>query len=98
VWLPVRDALNIELGAPMKLFLHTDPLHPIAAKLQQTSYQVSMSPENVASYRLKGMFDDAKNLPRIGLRGTTRISGDWSILGYYLFRRPIASVREWTGL
>lgn len=98
VWLPVKDALNIELGAPMKLFLHTDPLHPIVAKLQQTSYQASMSPENVSSYRLKGMFDDTKNLPRIGLRGTTRISGDWSILGYYLFRRPIASVREWTGL
>ena len=97
MWLPVKDALNIDAGAPMKLFLHTDPLHPIAAKLQQTSYQASMSPENVSSYRLKGTFDSDKALPRIGLRGTARISGEWSVLGYYLFRRPISAAREWLG-
>ncbi len=97
MWLPVKDALNIEAGAPMRLFLHTDPLHPISAKLQQTSYQATMSPENVSSYRLKGAFDNKQNLPRIGLRGTARISGEWSILGYYLFRRPISAAREWLG-
>jgi hypothetical protein len=98
MWLPVKDALNIEAGAPMKLFLHTDPLHPISAKLQQTSYQASMSPENVSSYRLKGAFDETKQVPRIGLRGTARISGEWSVLGYYLFRRPISAAREWLGV
>ena len=97
MWLPVKDALNIETGAPMKLFLHTDPLNPIQAKLQQTSYAASMSPENVSSYRLKGAFDESKTLPRIGLRGTARISGEWSVLGYYLFRRPISATREWLG-
>jgi hypothetical protein len=97
MWLPVKDALNIEAGAPMKMFLHTDPLHPINAKLKQTSYQASMSPENISSYRLKGAFDEAKQLPRIGLRGTARISGEWSVLGYYLFRRPISAAREWLG-
>ncbi len=97
IWLPVKDALNIEAGSPMKMFLHTDPLNPISAKLQQTSYQASMSPENVSSYRLKGAFDDADARPRIGLRGTARISGEWSVLGYYLFRRPISAAREWLG-
>jgi len=98
IWLPVKDALNIEKGAPMKMFLHTDPLNPVKASLEETSYQASLSPENVASYRLKGAFNDGESLPRIGLQGTARISGEWSFLGYYLFRRPIASVREWTGL
>ena len=97
MWLPVKDALSIETGAPMKLFLHTDPLHPIPAKLQQTSYAASMSPENVSSYRLKGAFDHSEKPPRIGLRGTARISGEWSVLGYYLFRRPISATREWLG-
>jgi hypothetical protein len=103
MWLPVKDALNLETGAPMKLFLHTDPLHPINAKLQQTSYQAILSPENVSSYRLKGAFDlpeytAQEKLPRIGLRGTARISGEWSVLGYYLFRRPISAAREWLGV
>jgi Biotin-lipoyl like/HlyD family secretion protein len=98
MWLPVKDALNLDAGAPMKLFLHTDPLHPITANLQQTSYQAILSPENVSSYRLKGAFDTKDKLPRIGLRGTARISGEWSVLGYYLFRRPIAATREWSGV
>lgn len=98
IWLPVKDALNLEPGAEIKLFLHTQPLSPIQASLRQTSYQATMSPDNIASYRLKGSFGDSKELPRIGLRGTARISGEWSLLGYYLFRRPIAAVREWVGL
>lgn len=97
VWLPTKDALTLEKGAPIKMFLHTDPLHPFSAHLVQTSYQSTLSPDNVASYRLKGVFEPSDKLPRIGLGGTARISGEKSFLGYYLFRRPIAAVREWTG-
>lgn len=102
MWLPVKDALNIEAGAQVKVFLHTRPLEPISAKILQTSYQASMSPDGVASYRLKGKFEAPAgtagiDLPRIGLRGTARLSGEWSSLGYYLFRRPIAALREWAG-
>lgn len=98
VWLPVADALNLEAGAPIRLFLHTTPLNPLSATLLQTSYQAVLSPEGVSAYRLRGQFDGGVDKARIGLRGTARISGDWAILGYYLFRRPIAAVREWTGL
>ena len=35
---------------------------------------------------------------RIGLRGTAKLQGDWVVLGYYLMRRPLAKLREWTGL
>ena len=98
VWLPVADALNLEAGAPIRLFLHTTPLNPLSATLLQTSYQAVLSPEGVSAYRLRGQFDEGADKARIGLRGTARVSGDWAILGYYLFRRPIASIREWTGL
>ena len=98
VWLPVADALNLEPGAPIRLFLHTSPLNPLSATLLQTSYQAVMSPEGVSAYRLRGQFEEGTERARIGLRGTARVSGDWATLGYYLFRRPIAAVREWTGL
>ena len=97
MWLSVKDALNLESGAEVKLFLHTKALSPIAATLKQTSYQATLSPDNIASYRLKAAFTDTQDIPRIGLRGTARISGEWSTLGYYLFRRPIAALREWSG-
>lgn len=98
VWLPVADALNLEPGAPIRLFLHTKPLSPLPATLLQTSYQAVQSPDGVSAYRLRGQFEEGADKARIGLRGTARVSGDWAVLGYYLFRRPIAAVREWTGL
>jgi hypothetical protein len=98
VWLPVADALNLEPGASMRLFLHTQPLSPLSASLVETSYQPVQSPAGVSSYRVRGRFDQAAAGARIGLRGTARVSGEWSVLGYYLLRRPIAVVREWTGL
>jgi Biotin-lipoyl like/HlyD family secretion protein len=100
VWLPAADAINLEPGAPVRLFLHTQPLQPLAAQLLQTSYQAVPSPDGVASYRLRASFAAAPGeaAPRIGLRGTARVSGDWSVLGYYLLRRPLAALREWTGL
>ncbi len=97
IWLPVADAINLEEGALVQLFLHTDPLNPRSASLFEASYQVVLSPEGLASYRLRARFDEGESLPRIGLRGTARISGEQVSLGYYLFRRPIAAVREWTG-
>ncbi len=98
VWLPVADAINLDIGAPIQVFLHTDPLSPASASLIETSYQSVQSPASVSSYRVRGRFDRADAGTRIGLRGTARVSGEWACLGYYLMRRPIAAVREWTGL
>lgn len=98
IWLAVADAINLELDAPVRLFLHTEPLSPRSGRLIEASYQATLSPESVASYKLRARFDEGTGLPRIGLRGTARISGDWVLLGYYLFRRPIAHLREWSGL
>lgn len=98
VWLAVSDAINLELDAPVRLFLHTEPLSPRTGRLIEASYQATLSPESVASYKLRARFEEGTELPRIGLRGTARISGDWVLLGYYLFRRPLAHLREWSGL
>jgi Biotin-lipoyl like len=98
VWLAVADAINLELEAPVRLFLHTDPLSPRSGRLIEASYQATLSPESVASYKLRARFEEGTELPRIGLRGTARISGEWVLLGYYLFRRPLAHLREWSGL
>jgi hypothetical protein len=98
VWLPVADAINLEPGAPLRLFLHTRPLAPLSATVTQTSYQAVLSPDGVSAYRLRARFDQGETRPRIGLRGTARVSGEWAVLGYYILRRPIATLREWTGL
>ena len=101
IWLPVADAIALEQGAPIKLFLQVAPLKPLKATVVQTSYQVSLSPEGVASYRLRARFEgldqDEAAIARVGLKGTAKIFGNKASLAYYLFRRPLASLRELTG-
>jgi Barrel-sandwich domain of CusB or HlyD membrane-fusion len=102
VWLPVSEAINLEAGAQIKLYLQIAPLKPLVAILTQTSYQAVLSPEGISAYRLKAQLQlsnaDEQALARIGLKGTAKIYGEKAILGYYLFRRPIAFARELTGL
>ncbi len=35
---------------------------------------------------------------RIGLKGTAKLSGEWVTLGYWMFRRPLALIRQFVAL
>ncbi|MEB0057276.1 efflux RND transporter periplasmic adaptor subunit [Variovorax sp. LG9.2] len=96
-WAPVNEAVNLKPGAAMTLFMRVAPLDPVEARLDYAGYQVIEAPNGVASYLLRGTVEGTSAQARIGLRGTARISGDWTVLGYLMFRRPFAAVREWCG-
>jgi hypothetical protein len=98
VWLPVADAINLEPGAEIRLFLHVAPLKPLTASLTQTSYQATPSPEGISAYRIRGRFQGHAGIARIGLKGTAKLYGQRWPLAYLIFRRPLATLREWTGL
>ena len=101
IWLPVSEAINLDVGAQIKLYLQIAPLKPLAATLTQTSYQAVLSPEGISAYRLRAQLQLAdaqeQSLARIGLKGTAKLYGEKAALGYYLFRRPLAALRELTG-
>ena len=96
-WAPVNEAVNLKPGAAMTLFMRVAPLDPVEARLDYAGYQAIEAPNGVASYLLRGTVEGQSAQARIGLRGTARISGDWTVLGYLMFRRPFAAVREWCG-
>lgn len=98
VYLLVADAIALEEGAPVKLYLTTQPLSSLEGEIFQTSYQATFSDEGIASYRLQGRFTSPPGDVRIGLRGTAKVSGGWVVLGYYLIRRPLAALRESLGV
>ncbi|TKB26268.1 HlyD family efflux transporter periplasmic adaptor subunit [Desulfopila sp. IMCC35006] len=97
IHLPVADAVSLDIGDPVKLFLTVLPLSPLDATITETSFQAVLSPTGVAGYRLRAAFTNTNEQARIGLRGTAKIYGDRVALGYYLLRRPLARVREWSG-
>ena len=96
--LPVADAIALEVGAPVKLYLSAHPLSSIEGKVTETSYQAVTTPEGIAAYRLRATIDDTGSEARLGLRGTAKVYGGWTVLGYYLLRRPLAALRAWSGV
>lgn len=95
----VSDAISLDIGAPVRLFLKTRPLQPLGGGVIESSYQAVVSPEGIASYRLRAAFDEDADISqaRIGLQGTAKVYGQRVTLGYYVLRRPLASLREWVG-
>ncbi|ATU68632.1 HlyD family secretion protein [Piscinibacter gummiphilus] len=97
IQLAVADAIALEPGARVTLFLTAYPLDPLEGHILETSYQARTGDDGVASYRLLASIDGAPALARLGLHGTAKLHGERVTLGYYLLRRPLAAVRAWTG-
>lgn len=96
--LPASDATVLELGARVRMFLNVAPLRPIEAALYQAGYDAAPGPDGTLSYRLKARLADGVAPPRIGLKGTARISGGETSLFFYVMRRPLAALRRTVGL
>jgi hypothetical protein len=95
---PVGDAIIIKPGARVKAFLDSDPLNPMEAVVLHADYQAKMRETGVLAFRvIAQMGSMTQPLPRLGIRGTAQIYGAEVPLAFALFRRPIASLRQWAG-
>lgn len=97
VWVAAEDAINLELGAEVLLFLNTDPTAPREARVTQTSYEPDTMPTGNVAFRLRAQFGETGNRPRVGLQGTAKVYGDKVPLIYYLMRRPLSAARQTIG-
>ncbi|WP_419710431.1 efflux RND transporter periplasmic adaptor subunit [Pseudomonas sp. NFX224] len=97
IQLAVADAIALEPGAEVTLFLTAYPLTPLKGKILETSYQARPSDEGVVAYRLLASIDGSPEHARLGLHGTAKLYGGRVMLGYYLLRRPLATLRAWSG-
>lgn len=96
-WLSPADALPLAAGSPVKLFLNTDPLTPLAASLRYVAHEAVERPDGQPAYRVRATLA-AGTQPRVGLKGTARLEGESVPLGYWVLRRPLAAARAWLGL
>jgi len=104
VMLPTRDALTLTPGARIRVFLDTDPLSPLDGHVIRWDYEPSLTPAGVLAYHVRAALDadgsgpDKTAVPRIGLRGVAKVYGGKVSLFFYLFRRPVTALRQWTGI
>lgn len=96
-WLPMGDAIPLEPGAPVQLYLAADPLASIQARVRYVAYDAVARPDGSYAYRVRAEVTQADKA-RIGLKGTAKLQGSRVSLAYWVLRKPWASVRQWVAL
>ena len=96
-WLTVGDDITLEKGTVVEFFPNVAPDKKFRARLQTMDYRAEQTDTGELAYRLRAEFDDGEEPPRIGMRGTAKLFGERVSLGYFLFRRPLATMRRWMG-
>ncbi len=96
-WLPIADAVDLKPGDSIVLYLQSDPLSPVSAQLNFFSHEAVQRPDGVYAYRVRGTIDPDQS-PRVGLKGTAKITGRWTVLSYWILRRPLAVIRTTLGI
>ncbi len=99
---PVGDGNLLKTNAKVRLFLDSDPLKSVRARLDYTSYYPEPTPGGNLAYlataSLAGNNLKDHEKPRIGARGVAKIYGEKAPLGLWVLRRPIVSIRQYVGL
>ena len=98
ILMPVKDSITIQKNADISVFLDSDPMNVLKAKVLKFSYEPEVTSDNLMAYRVTAQLVETNNTPRIGLRGTAKIFGKEVRLFFYLFRKPVIFVRQTLGL
>ncbi|WP_017345920.1 efflux RND transporter periplasmic adaptor subunit [Pantoea sp. A4] len=96
--LPAADAIALQPGAQVRLFLNVAPDSSHAATLEQIGWRAALTPDNIMAYHLRARFDKPDALQQIGLKGSAKIYGERTLLGAWLLRKPWAALRVWLGV
>jgi multidrug resistance efflux pump len=98
VELPVSDAIVLERGSRVRIFLDADPLAAVPGRIVSEGFMAEPNATQQLVYQLHVALDRADGPLRIGSRGTAQVLGPRVPLVFYLLRRPISSLRQQVGL
>lgn len=92
-WVPIGDAIPLETGARVSLYLASSPFSALSGQLSYLNHEASPRPDGSYAYRARAQLEAADGR-RIGLKGTAKLHGGWVPLAYWVLRRPLASIRQ----
>lgn len=92
-WIAVGDAIPLDVGSPLRLYLASTPRTPVEARLRYMSHDPVQRPDGNYAYRVRAGLSGATTHD-IGLKGTARLQAGWTPLAYWMLRRPLAIARQ----
>jgi len=96
----VADGIILGQETDVTVFLDSDPLNPLPAKVSRKSYTPEKQGDEPMAFPVHAQLkpeENTKNI-RIGLRGTARLSGDRVPLAFNLLRKPLSAIRQYLGI
>ena len=96
-WIPMADAIPLPSQAGVKLYLNASPLSPVEGQVRYVAHEAVTRPDGTHAYRVRAALT-AETDHRVGLKGTARVQGEWTVMAYWMLRRPLASLRNSLGL
>lgn len=93
IYVSPDDAIALDPGAEVRMYLNISPLTSHNASIMQASYETGMSPDGHPAYIVKAAFSAGETPPRLGLKGTAKIYAERVPLIYYLLRKPLRTLR-----
>lgn len=97
-WLSPGDVIDLPPGAEVTLYLNASPLQPVEATVRYLAHEAVSRPDGSFAYRLRATLAEGQEKPRVGLKGTVKVRGEHVPLAYWVLRRPLATLRQATGL
>ncbi len=95
-WVPLADAIVMQPGDTVSLYLSASPLSPVSARLRYMAHEAVQRPDGGFAYRVRATLTE-KTTHRVGLKGTAKLHGGWVPLAYWVLRRPWATMRAYLG-
>jgi len=92
VWVNLADAVPMQPGDEVKLFMSANPLHALQAKVRWVGHEAQPRPDGSFAYRVRAELT-ARSAFSVGAKGTARLSAGTVSLAYWLFRKPLSVLR-----
>ena len=74
------------------------PFSPVSGQLRYEGHEPILRPDGTYAYRVRASLDSGKKGPRVGLKGTAKVHGEFVPLSYWVLRRPLSSLRQFLGI
>ena len=97
-WIPVGEAIDLSKNSPVTLYLNAMPFSPVSGKLRYEGHEPIQRADGGYAYRIRVTLDPGEKGHRVGLKGTAKVQGPYVPLSYWVLRRPIASLRQFSGI
>ena len=97
-WIPVGEAIELPKRSSVTLYLNAMPFSPVSGQLRYEGHEPILRPDGTYAYRVRASLDPGKKGPRVGLKGTAKVHGEFVPLSYWVFRRPLSSLRQFLGI